>query len=94
MIMVWKRKAFKKLSLRERFRLEHASEMERIVDETHCRFGFDMGFPCVHFGAGAVCKLDAPNVCDLENEKGRKFLVEYEGYTRMPDGSVRFLDAY
>ena len=73
----WKTKSSKKLSVRELLRREHSSEMDRIENETHYRFGFDMGFPCVHFGVGAVCGIDKL-VCDLETEKGRKFLRDYE----------------
>lgn len=90
----WKTKSLKKLSVRERMRRSLERDIEKVEDKTFCRFGFDMGSPCVHFGVGAVCKLDIPNVCDLETEKGKKFLVEYEGYVRMPDGSVRFPDGY
>ena len=92
--MRWKTKSPKKLSVRERMRKSLEVEIEKVADATHCRFGFDMGFPCEHFGVGAVCKLDVPNLCDLENEKGEKFLIEYEGYERMPDGSVRYPDGY
>lgn len=90
----WKVKSSKKLSVRERMRRSFEVEVEKVEDDTCCRFGFDMGFPCEHFGVGAVCKLDVPNLCDLELEKGKKFLVEYEGYVRMPDGSVRFPEGY
>lgn len=89
----WKTKSPKKLSVRERMRMSLEREVEKVEDDTCCRFGFDMGFPCEHFKSG-LCGLDLPNLCDLEAEKGKKFLVEYEGYERMPDGSVRFPDGY
>lgn len=51
--------------------------LDAFVHESSFRHGRDLGNPCVSFDAG-VCKLDG-SVCDLETEKGRRYLRDFEG---------------
>ena len=81
----WKTKSPKKLSVRERKKLADVADLEKMEEEAHCRFGFDMGIPCRYLCSDADCLIDV-SLCDLETEKGRAFLEEYENYVDEDDG--------
>ena len=89
----WRVKAYKKMSMRDRLRLEGAVPfgnypikrvsadrlVDRFIREGSCRYRRPLGSPCDNFASkeNGMCKLDS-RICDLLTEKGERYQSQYE----------------